>query len=596
MAGAGVTGGVGVGAGACLRCFEDKDEDEQHSRAHIVTTLESHNTNLNIKTNVHLIQPTQVSSWVWTYCGKYPPTIIDNYKEIAVCNICRDKNKLISNPKPNKWEIKIGKQSSTSKIVNHFRVYHNKIWKKHESKSKDIKENSESILSYINKVKNNEQIQRENFIKITACDQLPLAFCESKHFRKFVDSIGKSKYEDRQALTEQVNLKAFQLRGFIKEIYKEQYVSITTDCWTSLAESYMSVTTHFINKNWEMINLTLACELFTGTHQAQDIWHKIRNILNSNGIEFSQVVCCITDNEATNNAAANLMPFNWMGCIAHLLELITRVPLSKGSTCQTLRKARDIVSFFKHSTQAEDRLTRVQENPVHLCQDVSTRWWSTYLMINRLIQCKRYIKFLESEYPSIFLSNDEWDELLTLNTILEPFKDIQLFLEGDYVTSSFIPYFVHFLRCLLKDTIQYTDSADDVPNKFSHLSSAVKLLIHDSALEMEQFLINKFGTGEENMVVTENETRGFRQIRKGIPLNVLIATACDPRTKDLVGIPEPDQEVIWNILLNIITEIQLSMQSSTIQDLTAIDPTNTDLSDESNRIDDFWNLLRRTKK
>jgi hypothetical protein len=45
------------------------------------------------------------------------------------------------------------------------------------------------------------------------------------------------------------------------------------------------------------------------------------------------------------------------------------------------------------------------------------------------------------------------------------------------------------------------------------------------------------GSGIDGTVFEEHKSRGFRQIRKGIPLPVMIACACDPRTKNLVGIP-----------------------------------------------------------
>ena len=49
---------------------------------------------------------------------------------------------------------------------------------------------------------------------------------------------------------------------------------------------------------------------------------------------------------------------------------------------------------------------------------------------------------------------------------------------------------------------------------------------------------------------TEHLSRGFRQIRNGIPLQVFLAAACDPRTKDLGGIPDLDQKKVWEALKN----------------------------------------------
>ena len=66
-----------------------------------------------------------------------------------------------------------------------------------------------------------------------------------------------------------------------------------------------------------------------------------------------------------------------------------------------------------------------------------------------------------------------------------------------------------------------------------YLNEKVKQSVYDCVFEMNQVLISRFGTGLENSVFTEHLSRGFTQIRKGIPLQVFLAAVCDPRTKDL---------------------------------------------------------------
>ncbi len=109
---------------------------------------------------------------------------------------------------------------------------------------------------------------------------------------------------------------------------------------------------------------------------------KLKDILTVHGIPINNVVCCVTDNEPVNNCAANTMPFPWMGCFTHLLELVARVPFKRGEMSKTLIKAREIVGFFRHSSQAQEKLINLQKAmsdsaAVILEQDVQTRWWST---------------------------------------------------------------------------------------------------------------------------------------------------------------------------------------------------------------------------
>jgi hypothetical protein len=47
-------------------------------------------------------------------------------------------------------------------------------------------------------------------------------------------------------------------------------------------------------------------------------------------------------------------------------------------------------------------------------------------------------------------------------------------------------------------------------------------------------------------IFEEHKTLGPRKIKKGIPRIVFIAAACDPRTKNLIGIPDDEHSKIWN--------------------------------------------------
>jgi hypothetical protein len=82
----------------------------------------------------------------------------------------------------------------------------------------------------------------------------------------------KYKPEDRKTLTQRIAQEATNMRSKMKLILKGLKISITTDSWTSGArDSYFSMTCQWIDNNWKMRTMVLACEYFTGTHRAQDI-------------------------------------------------------------------------------------------------------------------------------------------------------------------------------------------------------------------------------------------------------------------------------------------------------------------------------------
>ena len=75
-------------------------------------------------------------------------------------------------------------------------------------------------------------------------------------------------------------------------------------------------------------------------------------------------------------------------CVDHILELTTKLLSNHPSTKSFLDKIRSIVTYFKQSNAAMDKLLNEQEDvnvaePLRLLQDIITHWWSTYTMCDR---------------------------------------------------------------------------------------------------------------------------------------------------------------------------------------------------------------------
>ena len=117
----------------------------------------------------------------------------------------------------------------------------------------------------------------------------------------------------------------------------------------------------------------------------------------------------------------------------------------------TMKKCRDLVGHFVMSSQATE-LLRIKQGakPVNVIQDVVTRWWSTYAMLERLKYLKIYIQMMVREnllLPTINLSNEQWMIVEDICAILAPFRNVQQLMEGEkYVTVSLIPGI--YLNCL----------------------------------------------------------------------------------------------------------------------------------------------------
>ena len=126
----------------------------------------------------------------------------------------------------------------------------------------------------------------------------------------------------------------------------------------------------------------------------------------------------------------------------------------------TMKKCRDLVGHFVMSSQATEIL-RIKQgaNPVNVIQDVVTRWWSTYAMLERLKHLKIYIQMMVREnllLPTINLSNEQWMIVEDTCAILVPFKNVQQIMEGEkYVTISLIPGKSQIIKIFLNIKIEH---------------------------------------------------------------------------------------------------------------------------------------------
>ncbi len=96
-------------------------------------------------------------------------------------------------------------------------------------------------------------------------------------------------------------------------------------------------------------------------------------------------------NAASMVNAAKLLQIPNLPCFAHTLNLVVKKALSITIDLTDIREqARKIVTFFKSSTPATEKLTAIQiqlrKKPIKLIQEVDTRWNSTFLMLERLYE------------------------------------------------------------------------------------------------------------------------------------------------------------------------------------------------------------------
>ena len=196
------------------------------------------------------------------------------------------------------------------------------------------------------------------------------------------------------------------------------YVALTGDHWTSVSNNnYLGVTAHHITKTWELKSFALTTMKTEERHFAEACAEQFLTVARKWEIE-GKVTTIGTDSARNMIAAARLLTFEHMPCIAHILQRSITVSLSDSGFVHALSKSHKIVGHFKHSPaniaelQAQQAALGQKQEP--LVQDVPTRWNSTVDMVKRLNRNQAAIKATldQQQHKLIMLTPPEWDKVI----------------------------------------------------------------------------------------------------------------------------------------------------------------------------------------
>jgi hypothetical protein len=159
----------------------------------------------------------------------------------------------------------------------------------------------------------------------------------------------------------------------------------------------------------------------------------------------------INDVEEEDHFNEVVESFCWrhMPCLAHSLQLVVKFAYSKDSVYNdVVKKARNIVGSFKRSSILTEKL--ISQCNKGMITDCPTRWNSTYMMIQRLLELKQTVNCLMEEASMDTLVTTEWKKLDEMQNLLGPFKQHTDALQTDCLSlSNILPSLD--LECHLQD-------------------------------------------------------------------------------------------------------------------------------------------------
>jgi hypothetical protein len=139
----------------------------------------------------------------------------------------------------------------TDKLARHLQADHYGIYSNHVTKkAKADVTAADSLTGWIQQGKRSTQL--EAFVKWSIMTYQPLNTCDDPYFRAFCDSLCPgTKVYSREKIRKEVQIQAAEAKFRISQLVSGEYIALTTDHWTSVAnESYLALTAHWIDANW----------------------------------------------------------------------------------------------------------------------------------------------------------------------------------------------------------------------------------------------------------------------------------------------------------------------------------------------------------
>jgi len=329
-------------------------------------------------------------------------------------------------------------------------------------------------------------------------DGLPLSFLESKNLRNFVLRLNSEfQIPSRRHFTDNVIPKIYSetRQRLLVILGNAEYVSCTTDTWTSIAnESYMAITVHLIDSNFKHKSFVLSIVSFPEKHTSLNLYDKFSSEIDKWNLR-SKLVSVVHDSAPNIIKAMQIGSGNNLKCFAHLLQLCVMKSLKNDRIEKTLKVVRSVIGHFKHSTCATSLLEQHQTTlnlPCHrLIQDVSTRWNSVYYMMVRFIEQKKaiYAALIDQNKLNLLcgLNDEDFQMIVKLTNILKPFQEATTTISGDnYPTASTILPIIHQLKSILVKEISMVVEQEHLNEIVSNLNIEVGDLLkkYESSFDM----------------------------------------------------------------------------------------------------------------
>ncbi|XP_059451427.1 zinc finger BED domain-containing protein RICESLEEPER 2-like [Corylus avellana] len=468
------------------------------------------------------------TSMVWEHFTKVEGGDPEDPK--SQCNYCK---KLFSC-----HSKRLGTSSMLTHLKNTCKKYSSKFDKSQSKLSFEVKREGqmamgEGTVGNLVITKYNAGKIREAIAKMIIKDELPFRFVEGEGFRDFMNIV-----EPRFSIPSRYTVMKDCIKLFLSEKEKLRAmfmttgvrVCLTTDTWTSVQNlNYMVITSHFIDSDWNLHKRIINFCLIPN-HKADTIGEKILSCMLEWGIR--NIFTITVDNASTNDAALEFVKrrtgnkegailesrFMHIRCCAHILNLIVTDGLKEVD--DSIVRVRSAVKYVKSSPARFEKFKGcIEREQISfkglLCLDVSTRWNSTFLMLEGAEKCQSAFQLME-EFDKNFKSalNEEKNEKEGLGP-------------PTCVDWNRIRIFLKFLKLFYDATMRLSGSLYCTSNMYFQEVCGIQMHLQEY-INSDDFVLSSMA---ERMMMKYNKYWGDLENNDKVNLMMFVAVVLDPRTK-----------------------------------------------------------------
>lgn len=229
-------------------------------------------------------------------------------------------------------------------------------------------------------------------------------------------------------------------------------VSLTFDLWFSEKEDgYLLLRANFVDENWTLQSRVLNLKFIPPPHEGPLLAEKVIDLLEEWGIKKKLFTITLND-ASTNNGLVDVVKnhFNLLRegeyfhifCGAQILDSTAQIVLKLIENC--VIKIRQNVKYVKGTKErllifAKCVAQLSLESNKKFREDAPSKWTSTYLMLESMLQYKlafRQLQKVDTNFND-HVTEEEWRKTEKVCKFLKPFHDIStLFSKKEYPTSN----------------------------------------------------------------------------------------------------------------------------------------------------------------